>query len=95
MSDDVVLHIKDSHGASEDLTCALVAARAEADHLRRALESSRTIGAAMGIVMATHMVSLEEAFEMLREVSQNHNRKLRDIAVDVVEQGCLPDGQAW
>lgn len=91
MSDELVLYLKGSQGSTEDLTCALLAARTEAEQLRRALETSRTIGAAMGILMATHKVGLDDAFQLLRSASQNHNRKLRDIALDVLELGCLPD----
>lgn len=92
MSDELVLYLKGSlGGSSEDLACALLAARTEVEQLRRALETSRCIGAAMGILMATHKVSLEAAFELLRRASQNQNRKLRDVALDVLELGCLPD----
>jgi hypothetical protein len=52
--------------------------------LERALKSSRTIGAAIGIIMASRNVGEEEAFTVLKRVSQDSNRKLRDLAHDLV-----------
>lgn len=39
--------------------------------------------------MATHKVTREQAFDMLRIASQNSHRKLRDIAVEVADTGTL------
>ena len=58
-----------------------------AAHLTEALRSSRKIGAAIGIVMADLKVSELVAFEILSRVSQDSNRKLSDIAHEVVDQG--------
>lgn len=74
----------------EQLRHALRASQDDATHLMRALERSRDIGTAIGILMAIHKVSRDEAFDLLRSASQNGNRKLRDLALDVVEHGCLP-----
>lgn len=63
----------------------------KADHLERALSSNRTIGTAIGILMAERRVTPEAAFGLLRERSQNSNRRLREIADDVVLTGTLPD----
>ena len=60
-----------------------------ADNLEIALRSSRRIGTAIGIVMASHRVDEQAAFEMLRRRSQDSNRKLADIADDVVYTGLL------
>jgi DNA-binding response OmpR family regulator len=54
-----------------------------ADNLQRALASNRLI--------ATRKVTSEEAFTLLQSVSQRANRKLRDVADDVVFTGALPD----
>ena len=62
------------------------------ENLRRALESSRRIGAAIGIVMCHQLVTEEAAFEMLRTMSQNNNIKVRDIADRIVETGVVPGG---
>ena len=58
-------------------------------NLEIALISARRIGAAVGIVMAQLKVSDEQAFAMLREASQNQNRKLRDVAEDVLLTGTV------
>ena len=59
-------------------------------NLEIALESSRIIGMAMGIVMSSRLCTADQAFDALRRVSQETNRKLRDVALDVTETGALP-----
>jgi hypothetical protein len=54
------------------------------DHLRLALESRAEIEQAKGIIMAASGCSADEAFDMLRQQSQAENRKLRDIAAELV-----------
>lgn len=68
---------------------ALALTRTKARHLAKALEHSREIGAAVGILMSAHKVTFDEAFDLLRVASQNLNRPVRDIAADVVETGTL------
>ncbi|MHA3703748.1 ANTAR domain-containing protein [Jatrophihabitans sp. YIM 134969] len=68
-----------------------VADRAEIEQLQAALVAARRIGAAMGILMATLKVDEDGAFDRLRTASQHTNRKLRDVAGDVVYAGALPD----
>ena len=68
----------------------LASARAQIEHLSRALESNRRIGMAIGIVMARHGLTPDEAFGALRMASQRSHRKLRDIAEDVVFTGEIP-----
>jgi hypothetical protein len=63
--------------------------RAEIAHLERALASNREIGAAIGVLMAQHRVTRQQAFDLLRMASQNTHRKLVDIAHDVVDTGVL------
>ena len=60
-------------------------------NLERALESSREIGAATGILMARQLCTRDQAFDMLRTASQHTHRKLRDIAAVVNDTGALPD----
>ena len=62
-----------------------------ADNLHAALESNRTIGTAIGILMARHLVTQDQAFDLLRIVSQRSHRKLADIAQDVIDTGTLDD----
>jgi hypothetical protein len=61
--------------------------RERAAQLEQALQSSRMIGAAIGIVMAGRKVTPAEAFETLTVASQHANRKLRDVAADIVDTG--------
>jgi GAF domain-containing protein len=70
---------------------ALIAAsaRERVENLQRALTSNRRIGMAMGVLMATHKLTETDAFTLLRIASQNSNRKLTDIADDVITTGTL------
>jgi transcriptional regulator with GAF, ATPase, and Fis domain len=64
-----------------------VAAALEREHsaqLHVAVDTNRTIGAAVGILMATHHIAQEDAFVMLSTASQRVHRKLRDLAADIV-----------
>jgi transcriptional regulator with GAF, ATPase, and Fis domain len=60
-------------------------AREEADSLRQGLQSNREIGKAVGLLMAAHRVSSEEAFTILKRTSQDLNMKLVHVAAQVVE----------
>jgi GAF domain-containing protein len=53
--------------------------------LREALVSRAVIDQAKGIIMERERCSPEEAFEILRKMSQHTNRKLRDIAQQAVD----------
>ena len=59
----------------------------EVIHLRIAQRSNRRIGMAMGIVMNQLHVDDLQAFDALRRISQNTNRKLRDVADVVIADG--------
>ena len=65
---------------------ALAAAieRDRAGNLEIALDSNREIGKAIGLLMASHKLTDEQAFDVLRRASQDLNRKLHDIAVEFV-----------
>lgn len=52
--------------------------------LREALGSRDVIGQAKGIIMERERVSAETAFDILKGLSQRANRKLRDVAQEVV-----------
>ena len=60
-------------------------------NLERAVESHRLVGQAMGILIERHRITSEEAFEVLRRASQDHNVKLREVARRVIETGAEPD----
>lgn len=55
-----------------------------AEQLQEALVSRDVIGQAKGILMARHGVDADAAFGLLRQHSQTTNRKLRDVAEDLV-----------
>jgi GAF domain-containing protein len=59
-------------------------------NLEAALDSSRQIGMAIGILMARNLFTPEKAFEELRRASQRLHRKVRDIAAEVNDTGTLP-----
>ena len=59
-------------------------------NLRIALVAARRIGAALGILMASRKITDDEAFALLARASQSGNRKLRDLAEDVILTGVLP-----
>jgi GAF domain-containing protein len=53
--------------------------------LTEALTSRDVIGQAKGILMATENLSSDAAFDVLRRASQRANRKLRDVAQELVD----------
>jgi GAF domain-containing protein len=52
--------------------------------LREAMAGRTVIDQAIGILMAQQRCAADEAFELLRTVSQHRNRKLRDVAADII-----------
>jgi AmiR/NasT family two-component response regulator len=68
----------------------LDAADSKAEHLQLALDHARDIGAAVGILMSQHRMQQADAFDLLRRTSQDQNRKLYELALDVVRTGELP-----
>jgi hypothetical protein len=65
--------------------------RRKADNLEVALDSSRQIGMAIGILMSSRLLTADRAFDELRRVSQHMHRKIRDVAAEVMETGALPE----
>lgn len=59
-------------------------ARALGEQLTQALESRLVIERAKGLLMSGGITS-DQAFDLLRKASQRENRKLRDIAADVID----------
>jgi GAF domain-containing protein len=53
--------------------------------LQEALTSRAVIDQAKGILMGQHRISADEAFNVLRTTSQNENRKLRELAQELVD----------
>ncbi|NKE60409.1 GAF and ANTAR domain-containing protein [Lentzea sp. PSKA42] len=54
-------------------------------HLEQALLSRAVIEQAKGVLMAVHTCTADEAFSMLVERSQRENRKLRDVAKNLLD----------
>lgn len=65
----------------------------KARHLEVALASNRDIGIAIGVLMARHGITDDEAFGRMRSVSQRSHRKLREIAEYVAMAGDLPGAE--
>jgi GAF domain-containing protein len=60
-------------------------ATARAGQMQAALDSRKVIDMALGVLVARHHCTPDEAFALLSKASQNHNRKLRDLAQSLVE----------
>lgn len=63
---------------------AFMTTNALAENLKDALVTRETIGIAMGLLMARPPQSRQAAFGVLRRASQRQNRKLRDVAAEMV-----------
>jgi signal transduction histidine kinase/DNA-binding response OmpR family regulator len=69
---------------------AVDAAQTTVGQLRQALKTNRTTGTAVGIVMTRYDLDPARAFQVLVRTSQQTNRKLHDIAEELVRTGVLP-----
>jgi GAF domain-containing protein len=69
-------------------------ARELSENLSAAIKTRETISQAVGIVMATGGRSPDEAFQVLANASQRENRKVRDIAADIVKRTVERGGEA-
>src|SRR3954471_8887423 len=66
---------------------AYQSARDMADNLQTALESRAVIDQAKGILMERYKLTADQAFQALARVSMHTNRKVRDVADDLVQTG--------
>ncbi len=73
----------------DELPARVRSAEDRAAGMERAQAGNRRIGMAVGIVMARHGLSSEEAFIRLRKASNDRNVKLAVLADDVVQRGNL------
>lgn len=62
-----------------------------AAQLQEAMSSRAVIEQAKGIVMASTRCTPDRAFEILVRASQRENRKLRDIAIEIVDRHSVPE----
>ena len=84
--DAVVGMLLATHGAQ---AASLVLYDRRVQSLEKALASNRRIGIAIGVLMSSHKLTDEQAFDLLRIAGQNTNRNLTEIAHDVIETGTL------
>ena len=63
---------------------ALLAAQVVNDQLQNALQSRIAIEQAKGILAERAGIDMEAAFRNLRSFARNHNRRLVDVAHDVI-----------
>ena len=57
-----------------------------AEQLEAALEARSLIDQAVGVLMGQQRCDAQVAFQLLRRHSQNTNRKLREVAADIIER---------
>jgi GAF domain-containing protein len=67
-----------------------VSAAQEIQGLKYAVDRRTTIGKALGIIMVSYDMDDDRAFEVLQRLSSTENRKLYDVAQDVVRDKGLP-----
>ncbi len=68
----------------------LAAARTEIDQLHQAMDSRLVIGQAEGICMERLGIDADQALRFLKRLSSTSNRKLIEIAAEIVETRELP-----
>ena len=73
-------------GAFATVATTAAAHSEDAATLRRGLTSNRSIGQAIGILMALNDISDADAFDILRKASQTSNTKLVDVAASVIRE---------
>ena len=64
-----------------------------AQHMQAAMESRAVIEQAKGIIMGDRRCSADEAFRIMSKLSQDTNRKLRDVAAALVAQAQQTPGR--
>jgi ANTAR domain/GAF domain len=71
--------------------CALLVTatqtRGTAVDLFEVLRANRQIGIALGVLMARRQLTRDQAFDVLRYVTQNSSRTLQDVAAEVADNG--------
>jgi DNA-binding response OmpR family regulator len=90
-SAELLARVRAHHQMSQIRDVAIDAAETTVGQLRKAMQTNRTTGTAVGIVMSRYELDPERAFKVLVRTSQQSNRKLHDIAAEVVRTGALPE----
>ncbi|MFJ9740665.1 ANTAR domain-containing protein [Streptomyces sp. NPDC101166] len=81
-------------GTQEQLKERIAALEAEIAQLQQAVVSHAVVDQAIGVVVAVGHLRPEQGWEVLKEISQRTNTKLREVAEYVVQGahcGWLPD----
>lgn len=73
----------------EELRHRVTVAERRAEDLEVALLSNRRIGMAIGILMARHQLTEEQAFDLMRQHSNRSNVKLAAVAEEILYVGEL------
>ncbi|WP_157683168.1 ANTAR domain-containing protein [Microlunatus soli] len=92
--DDILDRVRNVIGSQqllEGYRQALTEAEKQIATLTEAVHSNRSIGIAVGIVAERYGIGPDVAFDYLKRLSQDNNRKLRDLAAELVAEGKLAD----
>lgn len=74
------------------LSVSMALSRSRTEQLESALQTNREIGTAIGILMEAHGITRENAFNLMRMMSQSTNRRIAAIAEEVIANRRLPLG---
>jgi GAF domain-containing protein len=83
--DDVAI----AHILARHASVAIASARHDVS-MAQAIDARKLVGQAMGILMERYDLDGDRAFEVLKRYSQDTNRKLRDVAQELVDTRKLP-----
>jgi hypothetical protein len=84
-ADELEAHARVDRDMIAELQADGVLSQDHAAQMKQALGSSRTVGTALGIIMASRHVGVDQAFDILSAASSRSHRKLREIAADLVQ----------
>ena len=82
---ELVARVRVHHELSRMREQILAESDNQASTLRTALDTRGTIGRAVGILMSVYRIDEDAAFTQLTELSQNSNRKTRDLANMIID----------
>jgi signal transduction histidine kinase/DNA-binding response OmpR family regulator len=94
-SAELLARVRGHYQLNQLRDAAVDEAQTTVGQLRKALLSNRTTGTAVGMVMTRYEMDAQQAFQVLARISQQSNRKLHDIAEELVRTGALPGVPNW
>jgi GAF domain-containing protein len=83
--------IENAQVVAAHASVGLARSRSE-QNLWRAVDARHVVGQAQGILMERFSLGSEQAFSVLKRYSQEHNIKIRDVAVHLLSTGEMPPG---